>query len=50
MQCSFKKCFFYNVQVRVFRFLTGKKTRVFDESLKVFTEMQQVGYKVCEDI
>ncbi|XP_020615590.1 peptidylprolyl isomerase domain and WD repeat-containing protein 1-like isoform X1 [Orbicella faveolata] len=28
-------------KVRVFRFLTGKKTRVFDESLKVFTEMQQ---------
>ncbi|KAL9951874.1 hypothetical protein ACROYT_G044613 [Oculina patagonica] len=28
-------------KVRVFRFLTGKKTRVFDESLQVFTEMQQ---------
>ncbi|KAK2569577.1 Peptidylprolyl isomerase domain and WD repeat-containing protein 1 [Acropora cervicornis] len=28
-------------KVRVFRFLTGKKTRVFDESLQVFSEMQQ---------
>ncbi|KXJ16664.1 peptidylprolyl isomerase domain and WD repeat-containing protein 1 [Exaiptasia diaphana] len=28
-------------KIRVFRFLTGKKTLVFDESLQVFTEMQQ---------
>jgi len=28
-------------KVRVFRFLTGKKTRVFNENLHVFTEMQQ---------
>ncbi|XP_048581177.1 peptidylprolyl isomerase domain and WD repeat-containing protein 1 isoform X3 [Nematostella vectensis] len=28
-------------KVRVFRFLCGKKSRVFDESLQVFTEMQQ---------
>jgi len=27
--------------VRIFRFLTGKKTRVFDENLKILTEMQQ---------
>ncbi|XP_057298776.1 peptidylprolyl isomerase domain and WD repeat-containing protein 1-like [Hydractinia symbiolongicarpus] len=28
-------------KIRVFRFLTGKKTRVLDENLKTFTEMQQ---------
>ena len=30
-------------KVRVFRFLSGKKIRVFDEDLQVFTEMQQSG-------
>ena len=35
-------CLILSLKVRVFRFLTGKKTRVFDESLQVFTEMQQV--------
>uniref|UniRef100_UPI00358DE951 peptidylprolyl isomerase domain and WD repeat-containing protein 1-like n=1 Tax=Myxine glutinosa TaxID=7769 RepID=UPI00358DE951 len=29
-------------RVRVFRFLTGKLIRVFDESLKMFTELQQM--------
>ncbi|CAH1243726.1 PPWD1 [Branchiostoma lanceolatum] len=29
-------------KVRVFKFLTGKLIRVFDESLQVFTEMQQM--------
>ncbi|XP_066912739.1 peptidylprolyl isomerase domain and WD repeat-containing protein 1-like [Clytia hemisphaerica] len=28
-------------KIRLFRFLTGKKTRVFDENLKTFTTMQQ---------
>ena len=30
-------------KVRVFRFLSGKKVRVFDEDLQVFTDMQQSG-------
>ena len=29
-------------QVRVFKFLTGKLTRVFDESLQTFSELQQM--------
>ncbi|KAF5881916.1 peptidylprolyl isomerase domain and WD repeat-containing protein 1 [Clarias magur] len=29
-------------KVRIFRFLTGKLTRVFDESLTMFTELQQM--------
>jgi peptidylprolyl isomerase domain and WD repeat-containing protein 1 len=29
-------------QVRVFKFQTGKLTRVFDESLQRFSELQQV--------
>ncbi len=30
-------------KVRVFRFLSGKKNRVFDEDLQVYTDMQQSG-------
>ncbi|XP_028401226.1 peptidylprolyl isomerase domain and WD repeat-containing protein 1-like [Dendronephthya gigantea] len=30
-------------KVRVFRFLSGKKVRVFDEDLQVYTDMQQSG-------
>lgn len=30
------------LQIRTFRYLTGKLTRVFDESLKTFTELQQM--------
>ena len=32
--------------MRVFTFLTGKLHRVFDESLDIFTEQQQVSYSV----
>lgn len=34
------------LQIRVFRFLTGKLTRVLDESLNHYTEMQQVKQQV----
>lgn len=30
-------------KVRIFRFLSGKKNRVFDENLQVYTDMQQSG-------
>lgn len=30
-------------KVRIFRFLSGKKIRVFDEDLQVYTDMQQSG-------
>ena len=35
-------------KVRVFRFLSGKKIRVFDEELQVFTEMQQSGQHLAD--
>ena len=35
-------------KVRVFRFLTGKKVRVFDEDLQVYTEMQQSGRHLAD--
>lgn len=33
---------FFMLQVRVFNFQTGKLSRVFDESLQRFSELQQV--------
>ena len=32
----------YWFQIRVFRFLSGKLSRVFDESLQTFSELQQM--------
>ena len=34
-------------QVRVFKFLTGKLFRKYDESIQVISEMQQVSYDLC---
>lgn len=33
---------YFMLQVRVFKFQTGKLSRVFDESLQRFSELQQV--------